>query len=106
MAFSHISFFPLLLLTLSGHSIPCRLPLFTLCLTQGLLPVDTASVIALTEFWPLVQTQMAFTDTPIRVFIQEWFDDYFYTDYIRREAYKISELTESGPLGGRLSSAL
>lgn len=56
-------------------------------------------MIALTEFWPLVQTQMAFPDTPIRMFIQEWFDDHFYTGYIGREAYKISELTESGPLG-------
>lgn len=59
-------------------------------------------MIALTELWPLVQTQMAFTDTPTRMFMQEWFDDHFYTGYIGREAYKISELIESGLLGGGL----
>lgn len=70
MAFSHISFFPLLLLTsgfpsLSGHRVPCCLPLFTLRLAQGSISSGHSLGYCFHRFpasSSTVQTQMALTD--------------------------------------------
>lgn len=69
----------------SGHSIPCGLPDFILCLTQGSISSghslgDSPDKVQASSL--AMQTRVTWTDMPLMVFIREWLEDLCSPDYI------------------------